>query len=184
MRNVPKEIIDLQDDHALIDFIKAQHKDPEAWERATEAIYTQPEKASNDVVEMSDGRVFERSSYPMRLGDTILGRVWSFRDVSEQRLTQAALFESETKLRAIIEASSDAIYTRDASGRYTFMNRAGALGLGHTVNDIVGKTDKVFFPEAQALESQRSDQQVMRENKRMTRTAKLTIKGEQKLYKS
>ena len=183
MRAVPQEIIDLQDDHALVDYVKQQHKDPDAWATLTEDTYRHPEKASSDIAEMQDGRVFERNSYPMRIGDKVIGRVWSFRDVTEQRQIQAALFESEAKLRAIIEASSDAIYTRDALGHYTFMNKAGASGLGYTVADIVGKTDLDFFPIKQALESQASDQQVIRENRRMTRTAALTIKGEQKLYR-
>jgi diguanylate cyclase (GGDEF)-like protein len=52
-----------------------------------------------DVLELDDGRVFERSSRPQVIGDKMIGRVWSFRDVTAQRRAEAALRTSEAKMR-------------------------------------------------------------------------------------
>lgn len=182
MRSVPESILADRDDRELIDYVKNQHKDPGAWLQSTEDIYNHPEKASHDLAEMVDGSVFERSSYPMYSGDEVIGRVWSFRNVTEQRRTQAALFESEAKLRAIIEASSDAIYTRDLAGRYTFINRAGALLLGYEPAELIGKTNFDLLPKVEAEQITHSDQTVLSENRRVTRTTTLTVQGEKRTF--
>ncbi len=64
-------------------------------------ILAGPVDDSVDVIELGDGRVFERNSKPHRLGGRSVGRVWSFRDVTGQRRAEAALRSSEVRMREL-----------------------------------------------------------------------------------
>jgi diguanylate cyclase (GGDEF)-like protein len=54
---------------------------------------------SVEVLELDDGRVFERSNRPQLMGKEVVGRVWSYRDVTAQRRMEAGLRASEAKMR-------------------------------------------------------------------------------------
>jgi PAS domain S-box-containing protein len=85
MWRIPKEVLSSRDDQEIINHILAQLADPEQFAAKVRELYEQPEQSSFDQIEFTDGRVFERYSQAQRIEDTIVGRVWSFRDVTERK---------------------------------------------------------------------------------------------------
>jgi len=61
-----------------------------------------------------------------------------------------ALPNSDQILRAVIEATPDAIFVKDLAGRYVLVNAAAARFLGKSPEDIVGKRDVELYPEETA----------------------------------
>jgi PAS domain S-box-containing protein len=80
----------------------------------------------------------------------------------EQRLAaEAEVRRSDQLLRAISDGTPDAVYVKDADGRYAFINRAGAAFAERPIDQIVGRTDFELFPEPAAKMTREHDQRAM-----------------------
>jgi diguanylate cyclase (GGDEF)-like protein len=66
-----------------------------------------------DEICMADGRVLVSHARPQWLGDRIVGRVWSYRDVTAQKRAEVALRERESRLEEMaIRDSLTGVYNR------------------------------------------------------------------------
>jgi PAS domain S-box-containing protein len=89
-------ITETKDDRLRLAYVTNLLKDPEAFLKKVLELYDHPDSESFDVLELADGRFFERYSKPQRIGDESIGRVWSFRDITERRQASEAL-ENEVR---------------------------------------------------------------------------------------
>ncbi len=62
-----------------------------AFVAKVQELYEEPDAHSHDLLEFMDGRVFERDSLPQRIDGEVVGRVWSFRDVTEHQRLESEL---------------------------------------------------------------------------------------------
>nr|MCU0570755.1 EAL domain-containing protein [Oculatellaceae cyanobacterium Prado106] len=70
--------------HSL-SFVEPLLKDADEFAKRIEELYAQPDIESCDTLDLKDGRILEGRSRPQRMGDTVIGRVWSFRDITERQ---------------------------------------------------------------------------------------------------
>lgn len=91
MWGVPDSVIATKDDNKALEFALGQLKDPEDFLKKVRELYALPDAESYDEIDFKDGRIIERYSQPQRLGNESIGRVWSFRDVTDQRNFQEKL---------------------------------------------------------------------------------------------
>jgi PAS domain S-box-containing protein len=105
MWNIPEGLLQSLDNRKVSDYLALMTKKPEVFQADNEEPRQHKDRESYDMLELKDGRIFERYSKPQRLGKTIVGRVWSFRDVTERRNAEqklvASLQEKETLIREI-----------------------------------------------------------------------------------
>ncbi len=85
MWRIPADIIESRDDNRALRFVLDQITNASAFIAKVEELYSRPEAESFDTIEFKDGRTFERYSRPQYVSGRPVGRVWSFRDVTERR---------------------------------------------------------------------------------------------------
>jgi diguanylate cyclase (GGDEF)-like protein/PAS domain S-box-containing protein len=85
MWRLPAEIARSRDDDAGLEFALDQLEEPGAFIAKVRELYNTPDAESYDELRFKDGRVFERYSQPQRIEGRSVGRVWSFRDVTETK---------------------------------------------------------------------------------------------------
>jgi two-component system, cell cycle sensor histidine kinase and response regulator CckA len=89
MWHIPEQVIEQGYDRAALLFVLDQLSDPAQFLSKVQELYAQRDAKSFDVLQFKDGRTFERYSQPQRVAGRSVGRVWSFRDVTErERLAQ------------------------------------------------------------------------------------------------
>ena len=78
---------------------------------------------SFDVLQLEDGRIFERSSKVLSVEGRSVGRLWSFRDVTQSYRSEIA----SRQLAAIVASSDDGVVGKDFEHCYRELeSRSGA----------------------------------------------------------
>ena len=137
---IPPDLIESNDDHRVIQSILDQLESPERFLAKVEKLYQHPEMDSWDELKFRDGRLFERYSQPQRIGDKIVGRVWSFRDISERKRAE----ESNARLAKAVDQASEMILITDTKGVIRYVNPSFERTTGFTKEEAFGKNPRIL----------------------------------------
>ncbi|MBA5636409.1 PAS domain S-box protein [Duganella sp. LX20W] len=98
MWGVPAALLDARDDTAILAFLSAQVAESALCRSLLSAVVSEDE--TEHLLRLLDGRVFECRARPQYLGERIVGRVFSYMDITERERAEAALRESRDQLEA------------------------------------------------------------------------------------
>ncbi len=151
--NLPPSLIASKHYQDMLNAVLWQIKDPESFNQKFRELNATPEAASYDLIEFVDGRIFERYSQPQRVGEQIVGRVWSFRDITERKQAERKILQQAS----LIDLAQDAILVRDLGHWITSWNKSAERLFGWTAEEIKGHQvtellyrDTAVFDAAQA----------------------------------
>ncbi len=105
---VGRELVDSRDHRRVLQDIAGRFADPRRFLDRVEEIYATSPPETFDLLELKDGRTFERYSKTQIVGGREVGRVWSFRDITAGKRAEQALRE-ETRILEILNETGTAL---------------------------------------------------------------------------
>lgn len=159
---IPDAVMVGGDDATAIAYVLDQLVDPDGFLSTVRMLYQQPAEESFDVLAFRDGRHFERYSRPQCIGEQIVGRVWSFRDISKRRQAEESL-----KLASMVYGNStEAIMVVDANDNIVATNPAFTLTTGFSESEVVGKNPRLLSSGRQGASFYREMWQALKQTGR------------------
>lgn len=108
----------------------------------------------------------------------IYGGLAVSRDITERKIAEDRLRESEQRLQGILDNTPASIYLKDADGKYLFINRMFEQRYQRKITDVVGKTDSDIFRPQLANLYRTNDIEVMSNGKTIEFEEAAMINGE------
>ena len=97
MWRIPEDVLATMEDETALKFVLNQLRKPDDFVNKVKHLYSDPEAITSDLLEFIDGRFFERYSQPQKIGGKTVGRVWSFRDVTERKKAETEIIAAKEK---------------------------------------------------------------------------------------
>ncbi|MDA3837572.1 MAG: transporter substrate-binding domain-containing protein, partial [Candidatus Delongbacteria bacterium] len=113
------------DKHGLIDIMK------KVWQTGESEFFP-----STVYIDENYNNYYENFVFKIPSGDVVT----IYNDVTDKRIAEMSIKESEEKYRNLVETASDAIYLMDDKGIIIETNKSACNMLGKTKNKIIGKS--------------------------------------------
>jgi len=144
--SIPEDVIERRDAYEVFDHMSPQLVDPDWFLKRSLDVYENKFQDVLDVIHLTDGRIFERQSQPQKIDGVTVGRVSSYRDVTERTRAVQALVESEARFRQIFYQTDNAQFIFDADLQTTLdLNPAAELLFECERDELVRKPPSFFF---------------------------------------
>jgi PAS domain S-box-containing protein len=138
---IPRETLESRTLREVWELMSENFADPQQFSARLEEIGATGQESA-DLLELKDGRVFDRSSKVLTLEGEEAGRVWSFRDVTERHKFEI----TANRLAALVASSDDAIIGKDLNLIVTSWNSGAERIFGYTAEEMIGTSIMRLIP--------------------------------------
>lgn len=145
---VPEEVLAAGDLTQVRQLILAQLENPDDFLQGTERAYSSPTAELRDQLVFKDGRFIQRHSLPQLLNGQVVGRVWSFQDVT-------AFKQAERKLQlaaSVFSHAHEGITITDADGSIIDVNDTFCRITGYLRDEVIGQNPRILQSGRQSPE--------------------------------
>ena len=116
MWGVPVDLLAVGADEAVLTSVREKVVDPDGFVERVRDLYRLHDAVAQDEVALNDGRIFDRYTAPMHdAAGRYYGRIWYFRDITEQHSSTEALRIAEERMRFALESAGVGIWDLDGA---------------------------------------------------------------------
>jgi PAS domain S-box-containing protein len=141
MWKIQREALESRTLHEVWELLSENFADPQQFSARLEEIVATGQESA-DLLELTDGRVFDQSSKTLTFEGEGVGRVWSFRDVTERHKFEI----TANRLAALVASSDDAIIGKDLNLIVTSWNSGAERIFGYTAEEMIGTSIMRLIP--------------------------------------
>jgi PAS domain S-box-containing protein len=139
--NMPQPLIDSKDDEAMLAYVLDQVTEPDDFLKKIRATYGSA-SVGTDIISFKDGRIVQRRTSPMfDGGGAIIGRLWSFLDITEHKRAQEIILKAKEGLE--VEVEERTVLLRKTNEELSRKNAALEEVLKHIENEKQELTEKI-----------------------------------------
>ena len=137
---IPEELLLAHDDAAVFEFMAGRMRDPAAYRARLAKIQPHDDFETTDLLTLANGDILERKSRPARHGKLIIGRVFSFTDITERKAN-----ESRLKLAAsVFTHAHEGIMITDTGGCIVEVNKTFSRITGYSREEALGQNVRIL----------------------------------------
>ncbi len=157
---VPDELLDARIEDPVLPHVAAQIADPEAFLAKVMYLNEHLEESSLDILKLADGRIVERYSQPQKIGEDIVGRFWSFRDITVRKLAEAELEQHRNHLaELVISRTAELVQAKEEAEAANLAKSVFLANMSHEIrtplNGIIGMTHILKRAGVTAVQAER-----------------------------
>src|ERR1043166_3550232 len=142
---IPEGVLEARDHRKMLEVTSKFVKEPGQFLGRIEEIYALSPPETFDFIELADGRTVARFTRTQFVDDRDVGRVWSFRDITERKRTEAELRQQREWFQVTLSSIGDAVITVDNERNVTFLNPVAEMMTGWKSTDALGKRLETIF---------------------------------------
>jgi len=153
---IPDALNKTKDDQKLLEYVFDQLVDPKGFIAEVRRLYQHPEEESFGTLMFKDGRVFERFSLPQKIKDKIVGRVWNFRDVTQNKKYENELKIYHEQLESLVKQRTESLemeieYRKEIEEKVNVLLQRLEFTLGATKTglDIIDKDFNLRYVDSE-----------------------------------
>lgn len=139
MWNIPYNLIEVGDYSSILSYLLPQVRDPDPFLNRVHEHLRENIRPGIDIIFLRDGRTYERYTQPQMIDGILVGKVWSFRDITAKNNAEEALRESEERFRLLFEQAPVPYQSLDPRGIIIEVNEAWTRMMGYTWTEVTGR---------------------------------------------
>ncbi|MFB6188180.1 MAG: PAS domain-containing sensor histidine kinase, partial [Halobacteriaceae archaeon] len=142
MLGIPQEIIKHEGTESVLEWMAEKLDNPQEFRERAEHLFKHPEKTERGEISFSDGRVFEEyTTSIMGANDSYYGRLWMFRNITQQKERERELQQSHELINALSTTFPDYTFIYNENGTYLDVITGWDEGPSlYTKDEIIGKS--------------------------------------------